>query len=172
MFFRQYDLACLSLYSYLIGDTTTGRAVVVDPQRDVAEYLADADAHDLRIERVIETHFHADFLSGHLELAEATGAVVSYGDVAEPDFAIDPLADGQVLVARRHHARGPPHAGSHARVDLRRGATAPRGRALGRAHRRHAVHRRRRPPRPARPRWGGRPTAWPATSTAPCEPSS
>jgi hydroxyacylglutathione hydrolase len=97
MFFRQYDLACLSLYSYLIGDPTTGRAVVVDPQRDIGEYLADADAHDLRIERVIETHFHADFLSGHLELAEATGAVVSYGDAAEPDFPIEPLADGQVL---------------------------------------------------------------------------
>ena len=97
MFFRQYDLACLSLYSYLIGDSTTGRAVVVDPQRDIGEYLADADAHGLRIERVIETHFHADFLSGHLELAEATGAAVSYGDVAEPDFPIDPLADGQVL---------------------------------------------------------------------------
>ena len=97
MFFRQYDLACLSLYSYLIGDTTTGRAVVVDPQRDVGEYLDDAAANDLRIERVIETHFHADFLSGHLELAEATGAVVSYGDAAEPDFPIDPLADGQML---------------------------------------------------------------------------
>ena len=49
MFFRQYDLACLSLYSYLIGDPTTGRAVVVDPQRDIGEYLADAAAHDLRI---------------------------------------------------------------------------------------------------------------------------
>jgi glyoxylase-like metal-dependent hydrolase (beta-lactamase superfamily II)/rhodanese-related sulfurtransferase len=97
MFFRQYDLACLSLYSYLIGDPTTGRAVVVDPQRDIGEYLADAAAHDLRIERVVETHFHADFLSGHLELAEATGAVVSYGDVAEPGFPIVPLADGQLL---------------------------------------------------------------------------
>jgi hydroxyacylglutathione hydrolase len=97
MFFRQYDLACLSLYSYLIGDTTTGRAVVVDPQRDVSEYLADAETHGLHIERVLETHFHADFLSGHLELAEATGAVISYGDVAQPDFPIEPLADGQEL---------------------------------------------------------------------------
>ncbi|MGQ0832283.1 MAG: MBL fold metallo-hydrolase [Microthrixaceae bacterium] len=97
MFFRQYDLACLSLYSYLIGDTTTGRAVVVDPQRDIGEYLADAEANGLHIERVIETHFHADFLSGHLELAEATGAVVSYGDVATTDFPMDPLADGQRL---------------------------------------------------------------------------
>ena len=97
MIFRQYDLACLSLYSYLIGDTTTGRAVVVDPQRDISEYLDDAAANGLRIERVLETHFHADFLSGHLELAKATGAVISYGDVAQPDFPFEPLADGQVL---------------------------------------------------------------------------
>jgi hydroxyacylglutathione hydrolase len=97
MFFRQYDLACLSLFSYMIGDTATGRAVVVDPQRDISGYLADAEANGLRIERAIETHFHADFLSGHLELAEATGAAISYGDVAEPDFPFDPLAHGQRL---------------------------------------------------------------------------
>ncbi|MGH9086270.1 MAG: MBL fold metallo-hydrolase [Acidimicrobiales bacterium] len=97
MYFRQYDLACLSLYSYLIGDTTTGRAVVVDPQRDISAYLEDAAANDLRIERVLETHFHADFLSGHLELAGATGAAISYGDVATPDFPIEPLAHGQRL---------------------------------------------------------------------------
>jgi hydroxyacylglutathione hydrolase len=97
LFFRQYDLACLSLYSYLIADTTTGRAVVVDPQRDISAYLEDAAANGLRIERVLETHFHADFLSGHLELAEATGAAISYGDVARPDFPIEPLAHGQRL---------------------------------------------------------------------------
>ena len=98
MFFRQYQLGCLSLFSYLVGDETTGRAVVVDPQRDVSQYLADADAHGLRIERVIETHFHADFLSGHLELAAATGAVVSFGEGAQADFPIVPLADGTRLV--------------------------------------------------------------------------
>jgi glyoxylase-like metal-dependent hydrolase (beta-lactamase superfamily II)/rhodanese-related sulfurtransferase len=97
MFFRQYELGCLSLYSYLVGDTTTGRAVVVDPQRDIGVYLADAAAHGLRIERVMETHFHADFVSGHLELARATGATVSYGPGAEADFPIDNLADGQRL---------------------------------------------------------------------------
>ena len=69
MFFRQYYLGCLSHASYLIGDTTTGKAVVVDPQRDVAEYLADAEIHGLTIVKVLETHFHADFLSGHLELS-------------------------------------------------------------------------------------------------------
>lgn len=97
LFLRQYDLACLSLYSYLVGDTTTGRAVVVDPQRDISEYLADAEANGLTIERVLETHFHADFVSGHLELAEATGAVISYGDVATTDFPIDAMTHGQRL---------------------------------------------------------------------------
>jgi len=95
MFFRQYELGCLSLYSYLVGDEATGRAVVVDPQRDVSHYLADAEAHGLKIERVVETHFHADFLSGHLELAAATGAAVSYGPGAQADFPIEHVADGQ-----------------------------------------------------------------------------
>lgn len=95
--FQQYYLGCLSQASYVIGDRSTGRAVVVDPQRDVAQYLADADAAGLRIERVIETHVHADFVSGHLELAAATGAPISYGDVARVEFPIEPLADGEVL---------------------------------------------------------------------------
>jgi glyoxylase-like metal-dependent hydrolase (beta-lactamase superfamily II)/rhodanese-related sulfurtransferase len=97
MFFRQYYLGCLSHASYLIGDESTGAAVVVDPQRDIHQYLEDARAHGLRIVRVIETHFHADFLSGHLELAEATGAVISYGEAAlgRTEFPIEPLADRQ-----------------------------------------------------------------------------
>lgn len=79
MFFHQYYLGCLAHASYLIGDTTTGRAVVVDPQRDVSEYIRDAESNGLRIEKVIETHFHADFLSGHSELGARTGALFSYG---------------------------------------------------------------------------------------------
>ena len=86
--FHQYQLPCLSLFSYLVGDESTGRAVVIDPQRDVSQYLIDAHTYGVRIERVIETHVHADFLSGHLELAEATGAVISYGSVAETDFQV------------------------------------------------------------------------------------
>src|SRR5438105_10170582 len=97
MFFRQYELGCLSLFSYLIGDESTGRAVVIDPQRDISGYLADAEGRGLSIERIIETHFHADFLSGHLEMAAATGAVVSYGEAARTEFAIEPLTDGQRL---------------------------------------------------------------------------
>ena len=95
MKFNQYYLECLSHASYLIGDQTTGRAVVVDPQRDVSEYIADAKALGMRIELVIETHFHADFLSGHLELAEATGARIVYSSVAEPEFDFMAVADGQ-----------------------------------------------------------------------------
>ena len=70
MKFTQYYLDCLSQASYLIGDETTGRAVVVDPRRDIDEYVRDATEAGLTIELVIETHFHADFLSGHLELAQ------------------------------------------------------------------------------------------------------
>ncbi|BBZ09549.1 MBL fold hydrolase [Mycolicibacterium doricum] len=95
MKFIQYYLDCLSHASYLIGDETTGRAVVVDPQRDVAEYLADAKEFGYTIERVIETHFHADFLSGHLELAKATGARIVYSSVAETEFDSIGVADGE-----------------------------------------------------------------------------
>src|SRR5579864_1619631 len=98
MFFRQYELGCLSLYSYMVGDETTGRAVVVDPQRDIGQYLADAETHGLRIERVIETHFHADFVSGHQELAQAVGAAIAYGPGAEADFPIEVMADGQRII--------------------------------------------------------------------------
>jgi hydroxyacylglutathione hydrolase len=95
MIFHQYFLSCLSHVSYLVADESTGRAVVVDPQRDVSGYLADADAAGLEIELVIETHFHADFLSGHLELAEATGARICFGEQAEAEFPIERLTDGQ-----------------------------------------------------------------------------
>jgi len=93
--FNQYYIECLSHASYLIGDETTGRAVVIDPQRDVHEYIADAKELGLTIELVIETHFHADFLSGHLELADATGAKIVYSSVAKPEFDYMPVADGE-----------------------------------------------------------------------------
>jgi glyoxylase-like metal-dependent hydrolase (beta-lactamase superfamily II) len=95
MIFTQHYLACLSHASYLVGDETTGRTVVVDPRRDVGDYLAEAAARGLTIERVIETHVHADFVSGHLELAERTGAVISYGHGARVEFDVELLADGQ-----------------------------------------------------------------------------
>src|SRR3954469_24813421 len=93
--FVQYYLDCLSQASYLIGDETTGRAAVVDPRRDVQEYLDDAAADGLSIEFVIETHVHADFLSGHLELAAATGAAIVYGAAADVHFPHRKVADGE-----------------------------------------------------------------------------
>lgn len=95
MKFTQYYLDCLSQASYMIGDETTGRAVVVDPRRDIDEYVRDAEALGLTIELVIETHFHADFLSGHLELAAATGAEIGFSSVAETEFPSRALADGE-----------------------------------------------------------------------------
>src|SRR5579863_6100015 len=95
MILTQHDLGCLSQASYLIVDETTGRAVVVDPRRDVDIYLEEATSRGLDIERVIETHIHADFLSGHLELADRTGAVISYGAGADVDYPIEALVDGQ-----------------------------------------------------------------------------
>jgi glyoxylase-like metal-dependent hydrolase (beta-lactamase superfamily II)/rhodanese-related sulfurtransferase len=95
MKFNQYYLQCLSHASYLIGDESSGRAAVVDPQRDVSEYLADAADAGLTIELVIETHFHADFVSGHLELAAATGARIVYSSVAETEFEVMKVDDGE-----------------------------------------------------------------------------
>ncbi|MGH8976540.1 MAG: MBL fold metallo-hydrolase [Acidimicrobiia bacterium] len=92
---EQFYLQCLSQASYLVGDRSSGRAVVVDPQRDTRQYLQAASVNGLHIERVIETHFHADFLSGHLELAEQTGATIAYGEAAGPvSFPIERLPHG------------------------------------------------------------------------------
>ena len=97
MRFIQYYLDCLSQASYLIGDETTGRAAVVDPRRAIGEYLDDDAAAGLRVEYVIETHVHADFLSGHLELAAVTGAAVVYGAGADVHFPHRTVADGERL---------------------------------------------------------------------------
>jgi DMSO/TMAO reductase YedYZ molybdopterin-dependent catalytic subunit/glyoxylase-like metal-dependent hydrolase (beta-lactamase superfamily II) len=97
MIFAQHYLACLSHASYLVGDETTGRAVVVDPRRDIGVYLDEAAARGLAIERVIETHVHADFVSGHLELAAEAGAVICYGEGAGVEFPIEAVRDGQRL---------------------------------------------------------------------------
>jgi glyoxylase-like metal-dependent hydrolase (beta-lactamase superfamily II)/rhodanese-related sulfurtransferase len=98
MHFAQYYLDCLSQASYLIGDETTGQAVVVDPRRDVDEYVSDARARGLTIVGVINTHFHADFVSGHRELAEATGAWIGYGRAASTEFPSRLFGDGDAIV--------------------------------------------------------------------------
>jgi hydroxyacylglutathione hydrolase len=95
MILEQYYIECLSHASYLIGDETSGRAVVVDPRRDITDYLADATRYGVTIEGVINTHFHADFVSGHLELVEATGAWIGFGEAAQTEYPIRRLADGE-----------------------------------------------------------------------------
>src|ERR1039457_1149194 len=78
--FEQFYLSCLAHASYLIG--SEGIAAVVDPQRDVGIYLETAQQHGLRIAYIIETHLHADFVSGHQELAQRTGATICLGEGA------------------------------------------------------------------------------------------
>jgi glyoxylase-like metal-dependent hydrolase (beta-lactamase superfamily II)/rhodanese-related sulfurtransferase len=95
--FKQFYLPCLAHASYLIGDEPTGAAVVVDPQRDVDQYLAFAAEHGLTIGRVILTHLHADFVAGHLELRDRSAAVIGLGAKAKAAYPFEPLADGTKL---------------------------------------------------------------------------
>lgn len=97
MILKQIYLGCLAQASYLIGDETTGHAAVVDPRRDVDDYLEDAGQLGLEIRHVFLTHFHADFVSGHLELRERTGADIRMGSRAAPDYPFVPMTDGDVL---------------------------------------------------------------------------
>src|SRR5437868_9413401 len=84
MYFKQFYLGCLAHASYLIG--SSGEAAVVDPQRDVDQYISEAQANGLAIKYVIETHLHADFVSGHRELAAKTGAEIVFGQKAGATF--------------------------------------------------------------------------------------
>jgi glyoxylase-like metal-dependent hydrolase (beta-lactamase superfamily II) len=95
MYFKQFYLGCLAHASYLIG--SEGEAVVVDPRRDVDDYLAEAGTQGLRIRYVVETHLHADFVSGHRELAERTGAEIVFGRRAGAAFPHRPVGDGDEL---------------------------------------------------------------------------
>lgn len=91
---QQYYLACLSHASYLITDEKTKTAAVVDPQRDIDQYLADAAAGGYAIKHVFLTHFHADFIAGHIELRDKVGATIHLGRRAEAEFACEKMADG------------------------------------------------------------------------------
>lgn len=97
MILKQYYLGCLSHASYLIGDEQSGTAVVVDPQRDVGQYLEDARQQGLSIRHVFLTHLHADFLAGHLELRDQAGAKIYLGAQAKAEYAFIPMKDGDVL---------------------------------------------------------------------------
>jgi hydroxyacylglutathione hydrolase len=95
MYFKQFYLGCLAHASYLIG--SDGEAAVVDPQRDVEQYINEAQAQGLKIKYVIETHLHADFVSGHRELAARTGAEIVFGEKAGAQFPHRAVRDGDEL---------------------------------------------------------------------------
>ncbi|HEY6402761.1 MAG TPA: rhodanese-like domain-containing protein [Blastocatellia bacterium] len=92
MYFKQFYLGCLAHASYLIG--SGGEAAVVDPQRDIEQYINEAEAEGLKIKYVIETHLHADFVSGHRELAERTGARIIFGSKAAAALDYLPAKEG------------------------------------------------------------------------------
>lgn len=95
MQFKQFYLGCLSHASYYLGSES--EAAVIDPQRDVEQYVAEAEANRQKIKYVIETHSHADFVSGHVELATRTGAEIVYGERAETKFPTLKVKDGDEL---------------------------------------------------------------------------
>jgi hydroxyacylglutathione hydrolase len=97
MILKQYYLGCLAHASYLIADEASGQAAVVDPQRDVDEYVEDARRLGCRIGHVLLTHFHADFVAGHLELVDREGARVFLGARAAAEYEFTPLADHDSL---------------------------------------------------------------------------
>jgi rhodanese-related sulfurtransferase/glyoxylase-like metal-dependent hydrolase (beta-lactamase superfamily II) len=97
MFLKQYYLGCLAHASYLIADDTAKVAAVVDPQRDVQQYVADAAQRGVEIRHVFLTHFHADFVAGHLELRDLCGADIRLGSRGEAEYAFVPMKDGDSI---------------------------------------------------------------------------
>jgi hydroxyacylglutathione hydrolase len=95
MYFKQFYLGCLAHASYLVG--SEGEAAVVDPQRDVGQYVEEAAREGFRIRYVVETHLHADFVSGHRELAARTGAEIVFGHRAGASFPHRAVKDGDEL---------------------------------------------------------------------------
>lgn len=95
MKFKQFYLGCLAHASYYIG--SENECAVIDPQRDVQQYLDEAAANNQKIKYIIETHSHADFVSGHLELAKKTGAEIIYGQHANTTFPTHKVKDGETL---------------------------------------------------------------------------
>src|SRR6186997_199519 len=97
MILTQYYLGCLAHASYLVADEESKIAAIVDPQRDVDQYIADAEAKGLTIRYVFLTHFHADFVAGHLELRDRAGAEIRLGARAEAEYGFTRMADSDSL---------------------------------------------------------------------------
>ncbi|HEV2176876.1 MAG TPA: MBL fold metallo-hydrolase [Terriglobia bacterium] len=131
MIFKQYYLECLAHASYLIADEGTKTAAVVDPQRDIDQYLEDAGRQGLAIRHVLLTHFHADFVAGHLELRQRTGATIHLGSRAAAEYPFQPMKDGEAIElgqVRLQALETPGHTPESISIlvfDLSRSATAP-----------------------------------------------
>ncbi|HYM23326.1 MAG TPA: rhodanese-like domain-containing protein, partial [Vicinamibacterales bacterium] len=131
MILHQFYLNCLAHASYVVGDETSGAAAVIDPQRDIDQYLAFAHEHRLRIGHVILTHFHADFVAGHLELRDRIGASIYLGASAKAEFPFTPLKDGSRIELGRVRLEAletPGHTAESISIlvfDLDRSATVP-----------------------------------------------
>jgi hydroxyacylglutathione hydrolase len=131
MIFRQITHDDLGCASYLIGDEKAGLAAVVDPRFDIDEYLTLARYLNVRIEHILETHNHADHLSGHGRLAAATGATIHVHRDAAPEYDHNPIDDGWELrlgsvgVKALHTPGHRPEHTAFALSDTRRGDDAP-----------------------------------------------
>ncbi len=97
MIVKQYYLGCLAHASYLIADERSKVAAVVDPQRDIGQYVEEARKLGVEIRHVLLTHFHADFVAGHLELRRLTGARIYLGERAKAEYEFTALKDGDAL---------------------------------------------------------------------------
>src|SRR5271154_6335978 len=97
MILKQYYLGCLAHASYLLADEASSTAIIVDPQRDIQQYLVDAAKLGMRIRHVFLTHFHADFVAGHLELRDRCGAVIHLGSRAQAEYDFVAMNDGDSL---------------------------------------------------------------------------
>ena len=118
MLFRQIIHEDLGCGSYLVGDERAGVAAVVDPQWDIDPYLRLSRLHGVRIEHVLETHNHADHVSGHGRLARATGATIHVHELAGAEYPHEPFADGWRLKPGRLADRGGAHAWPPPRAHL------------------------------------------------------
>src|SRR5204862_7715582 len=97
MILKQYYLGCLAHASYLLGDEASATAIIVYPQLDIQQYLADAEKFGLQIRHVFLTHFHADFVAGHLEVRDRCGASIHLGSRAQAEYAFVAMKDGDTL---------------------------------------------------------------------------
>ena len=97
MILKQYYLGCLAHASYLLGDEASSTAIIVDPQRDIQQYLADTEKLGLQIRHVFLSHFHADFVAGHLELRDRCGAIIHLGSRAQAEYVFAAMKDGDTL---------------------------------------------------------------------------